>query len=62
MNKLVTFFNDSVAELRENVTWPGRNELINNSILVLIASLIFAIVIGAMDVAFEFIMKTIYSL
>lgn len=53
MNKLRTFVQESYDEMKHKVTWPTYTELQRSSILVLVASLIFALVIGAMDYAFE---------
>ncbi len=43
------------------VTWPKYADLQNSSILVLVASLIFAMVIGVIDLVFEESMKWFYS-
>ncbi|MFA0962568.1 preprotein translocase subunit SecE [Roseivirga sp. BDSF3-8] len=61
MAKLQSYIKDSINELRHKVTWPSYNELQNSSILVLVASLIFALVIGLIDVGFEKIMTFIYN-
>ncbi len=45
----------------EHVTWTKYSELQNLSILVLIASLIFALVIGLVDLAFDKGLQIIYS-
>jgi len=61
MSKIITFLKDSYNELTHKVTWPKYSDLVNSSILVLVASLIFALVIGAIDFAFENIMEFIYQ-
>ena len=53
MNKLTQFVKDSFEEMNTNVSWPSRIELQNSASLVLIASLLFAIVIGVVDLAFK---------
>jgi preprotein translocase subunit SecE len=53
MNKLRAFVSESYEEMKHKVTWPSYSELQRSSVLVLIASLIFALVIGAIDYAFE---------
>jgi preprotein translocase subunit SecE len=53
MNKLTQFVKDSFEEMKTNVSWPTRVELQNSATLVLVASLLFAIVIGAVDLAFK---------
>jgi preprotein translocase subunit SecE len=53
MNKLINFIKESFIELRTKVTWPKYNELQNNTTLVLVASILFALVIGAIDFVFD---------
>ena len=62
MNKLIAYIKDSYAEMRDHVTWPKVEELQKNTVLVLVASVIFALVIGLMDVAFEQVMTFLYTL
>lgn len=44
------------------VSWPSGASLNNQTILVLVASLIFALLIGVMDFGFESLMKVFYNL
>lgn len=60
--KLVQYCKASYTELVQKVTWPSFSQLQNSAIVVMIASLLFALVIVAMDVTFENIMKAIYGL
>ena len=53
MSQIITFFKDSYDELVHKVTWPKYGELSNSSILVLVSSLIFALLIGVIDLAFD---------
>ena len=59
--KLKKFIVDSIDELRTKVTWPKYSELQGSSVLVLVASMIFAIIIGAIDFVFDNIMTWFYS-
>ena len=59
--KLKKFIVESVDELRNKVTWPKFSELQSSSVLVLVASLIFAIIIGAIDFVFDNIMGWFYN-
>ena len=61
MSKIVTFFKESYLELTQKVTWSKYSDLQNSAILVLVASLIFALMIGAIDYAFENLMEFIYE-
>ena len=62
MNSIVAYIKDSYSELVNKVSWPSRSELANSAIVVLVASLLIALVIFAMDKTFEVIMKFIYGL
>ena len=53
MHKLKTFIVESYDEMKHKVSWPKYSELQSSSILVLVASLIFALVIGLMDYVFQ---------
>ena len=61
MNKLRTFVKESISEMRYKVTWPKYSELQSSSILVLVASLIFALIIGLMDLVFDSGMEEFYK-
>lgn len=61
MNKILAFFRESYEEMANHVTWSKYSELNNHTILVLVASLIFAILIGLTDKAFEVGLKAFYE-
>ena len=61
MQKIKNFILSSVDEMRHKVTWPKFAELQSSSILVLVASLIFALIIGVIDFAFENSMEWFYG-
>jgi len=56
------YFKESFTELVHKVTWPTWNELQNSAVLVMVAALIFALVVAAMDFSFSRIMEFIYRL
>ena len=56
------YFRESYNELVHKVTWPTWSELQNSAILVLVATLIIALIVAAMDLGFSKIMEFIYSL
>jgi preprotein translocase subunit SecE len=62
MNRLRNIFRGSVEEVRDHVTWPAYADLQNSTVLVLVASLIFALVIGVMDFGFKTLMETLYGI
>ena len=53
MEKLKTYIGESWDEIMNKVTWSKFSELQSSAILVLVASTIFAIVIGAIDWVFK---------
>ena len=61
MTKLKAFFLESYDEMRLKVSWPKYSDLQSSSVLVLVASLIFALLIGVIDLAFENAMKWFYN-
>ncbi len=60
--KFIQYVKDSYQELVEKVTWPTFSQLQSSAIVVMIASLLFALIIVAMDLTFENLMKAIYSI
>tara|TARA_B100000809_G_scaffold124514_1_gene122724 strand:+ start:955 stop:1149 length:195 start_codon:yes stop_codon:yes gene_type:complete len=62
MAKIGTYIQESADELLNKVSWPTWSELQNSAVLVLVASVIFALIIFVMDRSFSEIMKFIYSL
>ena len=61
MSQVIDFFKDSYQELVHKVTWPKYASLQNSAILVLVASLIFTLLIGAMDYVLENGMEFYYK-
>ena len=61
MSKLVSFVKDSYVEMTTKVSWPKFGELQNSSILVLVASVIFALIIAAMDYVFQNVLEWFYE-
>jgi preprotein translocase subunit SecE len=53
MDKVKNYLNETVNELRYNVTWPEFTQLQKSSGYVLIGSLVFAFVVGVMDFVFD---------
>jgi preprotein translocase subunit SecE len=60
--KVINYIKESYSELAHKVSWPTRQELTNSAIVVLIASIILALVVMAMDKSFEAIMTFVYKL
>ena len=60
MKQLIRYFKESYSELVHKVSWTPVKELQSLAITVMVASLIFAVVVLAMDLSFENIMKVVY--
>jgi preprotein translocase subunit SecE len=60
--KLKIYFQEAFNELIHKVSWPTWSELQSSAIVVMVASLIIAIVIFAMDYSFQNLMDIIYGL
>ena len=62
MRKFINYCKESYTELTKKVTWPTWEKLQSSAILVMVATLIFAVVIFAMDFAFRHLMTFIYTM
>ena len=58
---MFNYFKESYNELVKKVTWPSFSQLQSSTIIVMVASVIFAIVVSLMDLSFETIMSSIYK-
>ncbi len=61
MNKFSQLVKESWIEVTENVTWPQFSELQSSSTLVLVASLLFALVVGMIDFSFKSVLELFYQ-
>ena len=58
---MLNYIKESYKDLVEKVSWPTFAQLQSSTIVVMVASLIFALVVLVMDISFENLMKGIYS-
>lgn len=58
---MIKYIKESYNELVNKVTWPSFSQLQSSTVVVMVASLIFAIVVLAMDLSFENLMAAIYK-
>ncbi|MBD5067875.1 MAG: preprotein translocase subunit SecE [Alistipes sp.] len=58
---MFNYFKESYNELVNKVTWPTFQQLQSSTVVVMVASVIFAIVVLAMDLSFENLMGAIYK-
>ncbi len=61
MNKFTLYLREAYNELVYKVTWPSWQELQSSAVVVLVASLIIALVVLAMDQASNNLLKLIYK-
>ena len=52
VSKVKEYFTETVNEMVHNVTWPTWKELQSNTIIVVVASVIIALIIFVMDFIF----------
>ena len=62
MRRFINYVKESYAEMTKKVSWPTWDKLQNSAIVVMVASVIFALVIFAMDFCFQNLMSAIYTL
>ena len=60
--KLLTDIEESYNELVHKVSWPTRSELVNSTIVVMVASIIAALLICVVDWIINNVMELIYGL
>ena len=56
---MLKYIKESYNELVNKVTWPSFAQLQSSTIVVMVASAIFAVVVLAMDLTFENVMEFI---
>jgi preprotein translocase subunit SecE len=62
MNKITTYFAEVMDELKNKVTWPTWSELQESAIIVMVATVIFALIVAGMDFGFNKGMEVIYKM
>lgn len=61
MERVKNYILESIDEVKNKVSWSKFNELQSSAILVLVASLIFALVIGVIDFGFQNALSWFYK-
>ena len=62
MRKFINYLKESFVELTKKVAWPSWDKLQSSAIVVMVASVIFALVIFGIDSIIERLMRLIYTL
>ncbi len=60
--KILTNIEESYNELVPKVSWPTKSELVNSTIVVMVASIIAALVIWLIDFVLNHVMHLIYGM
>ncbi len=58
---MFNYVKESYNELVHKVTWPTFSQLQSSTVVVMVASVIFAIVVLVMDMSFETILAQVYK-
>ncbi|WP_279183013.1 preprotein translocase subunit SecE [Alistipes finegoldii] len=58
---MFNYIKESYNELVNKVTWPTFGQLQNSTVVVMVASVIFALVVLVMDMSFETILAQVYK-
>ncbi len=61
MASFAEYLKESYTELTQKVTWPTWSELQNSAVITLVASLIIALIILAMDESAGNLLKYMYK-
>lgn len=62
MSKVGTYIRESYKELTHKVTWPTWAQLQNSALIVMLVTLILALIVLVMDLAFKNLMTVIYKM
>lgn len=60
MNNLITYIKESFDEVVNHVSWPKYSELQQSTVLVVVASIVFALVVAVIDKSFDELLGLIY--
>tara|TARA_B100000963_G_scaffold322923_1_gene307326 strand:+ start:1571 stop:1753 length:183 start_codon:yes stop_codon:yes gene_type:complete len=60
MEKITNFF-DSVTKEFKKVSWPTQSELVDNTIIVVVFSIILSVLIFGIDQVYSTILEAIYN-
>ena len=60
--KLFTDIEESYNELVHKVSWPTRSQLVNSSVIVMVASIVLSLIIFAVDLVIDELMHGVYSI
>ena len=62
MRRFINYLKESFVELTKKVAWPSWDKLQNSAIVVMVASVILALLILAIDFCIKHAVSAIYTL
>ena len=62
MDKLINNVKESFVELTKKTSWPSWDKLQSSAILVMVTTVLLAVVLWLIDLAFQSLMSLIYTL
>ncbi|MBS7301903.1 MAG: preprotein translocase subunit SecE [Bacteroidales bacterium] len=62
MGKLINNVKESFVELTKKTSWPSWDKLQSSAILVMVTTVLLAVVLWLIDLAFQSLMSLIYAL
>lgn len=62
MGKFTNYVKESWVELTRKTSWPSWNKLQESAVLVMVSTVIVAVVLWLIDLAFQSLMSVIYTL
>ena len=62
MRKFINYLKESFVELTKKTTWPAWPKLQSSALLVMVTTVILALALWVIDLAFQKVMTAIYML
>ena len=62
MRKFINYLKESYVELTKKTTWPTWDKLQSSALLVMVTTVILALALWVIDLAFQTVMTAIYTL
>ncbi len=59
---MFTYIKESFEELKNNITWPQRNNLQNMVVIVLVFSVVFSLIIWGIDTILSRLIRLYFDL
>ncbi|MGM9753411.1 MAG: preprotein translocase subunit SecE [Candidatus Cryptobacteroides sp.] len=62
MGKFTNYVKESFVELTKKTSWPSWDKLQSSALLVMVTTVLLAVVLWLIDLAFQSLMSVIYTL